>query len=43
VKFLVDMAVSPGLASWLESLGHDATHASKLGMATAADLEIMEP
>ena len=42
MKFLVDMALSPGLARWLGNLGHDTIHASQLGLGTAADLEIMK-
>jgi predicted nuclease of predicted toxin-antitoxin system len=37
VKFLVDMPLSPEMASWLRSLGHDAVHASELSMSRAAD------
>jgi len=41
VKFLVDMALSPDLATWLRSRGHDAVHASELAMNRAADTEIL--
>jgi predicted nuclease of predicted toxin-antitoxin system len=37
VKFLVDMPLSPDMASWLRSLGHDAVHASELSMSRAPD------
>jgi predicted nuclease of predicted toxin-antitoxin system len=37
VKFLVDMPLSPDMATWLRSLGHDALHASELGMNQSAD------
>lgn len=42
MKFLVDMPLSPGMASWLAELGHDATHASTLGLASAPDSALME-
>ena len=32
MKFLVDMALSPQLAAWLGSQGHDAMHASELSL-----------
>jgi predicted nuclease of predicted toxin-antitoxin system len=41
VKFLVDMPLSPALARWLQSQGHDAVHASALGLDRAADADIM--
>jgi predicted nuclease of predicted toxin-antitoxin system len=42
MKFLVDMPLSPGMASWLAELGHDATHASTLGLSSAGDATLME-
>ena len=42
MKFLVDMPLSPGLATWLIGQGHDAIHASQLGLERAADDEIIE-
>ena len=42
MRFLVDMPLSPGLARWLHSQGHDAVHASELGLSQAPDTEIME-
>jgi predicted nuclease of predicted toxin-antitoxin system len=42
VKFLVDMPLSPELAAWLRRRGHDALHAAELGLARAADGEILE-
>ena len=42
MKFLVDMPLSPELAVWLAQRGHDAEHVSKLGLAQAADGEILE-
>jgi predicted nuclease of predicted toxin-antitoxin system len=41
VKFLVDMALSPELAAWLAGQGHDAVHASTIGMFRSPDTEIM--
>jgi len=41
VKFLVDMPLSPALARWLIDEGHNAVHASDIGMAKAADAEIL--
>jgi predicted nuclease of predicted toxin-antitoxin system len=42
VKFLVDMPLSPTLAQWLQSQGHDAVHASVLGLDRAPDTDIIE-
>jgi predicted nuclease of predicted toxin-antitoxin system len=41
VKFLVDMPLSPALAHWLATRGHDAVHASALGLDRASDTEIL--
>lgn len=41
MKFLVDMALSPILATWLRSQGHDAVHASDLALNRAPDTEIL--
>jgi predicted nuclease of predicted toxin-antitoxin system len=41
VKFLVDMALSPALAQWLRSQGHDAVHAGTVGLARAPDVDII--
>ncbi len=35
------MPLSPLLATWLVDRGHDAVHAISLGMATAADTEVI--
>jgi predicted nuclease of predicted toxin-antitoxin system len=35
------MPLSPALARWLMGRGHDAVHASALGLARAADTEIL--
>lgn len=42
MKFLIDMPLSPGLASWLAQQGHDAVHALGLGLAQASDEVILE-
>ena len=41
MKFLVDMALSPDLAIWLRSQGHDAVHASELALNRAPDTQIL--
>ena len=41
MKFLIDMPLSPNLARWLESEGHDAVHAAALGLDRAEDVEII--
>jgi predicted nuclease of predicted toxin-antitoxin system len=41
VKFLIDMPLSPTLAGWRNSLGHDAVRAVDLGLRRAADTEII--
>jgi predicted nuclease of predicted toxin-antitoxin system len=35
------MALSPALAQWLASQGHDAVHASAIGLARAPDEDIL--
>jgi len=40
VKFLVDMPISPDAARSLIEKGHDATHASDVGLDRAPDLEV---
>src|SRR5215469_3712011 len=35
------MPLSPALARWLASRGHDSVHASALGLDRAADVEIL--
>jgi predicted nuclease of predicted toxin-antitoxin system len=42
VRFLIDMPLSPALATWLADRGHDAAHAADLGLNRATDGEIME-
>lgn len=41
MKFLVDVPLSPSLAKWLDSQGHQAVHAFKAGLGTASDAEIL--
>jgi len=41
MKFLVDMPVSPRVAAWLNNRGHDAVHASSLGLECASDHELL--
>lgn len=41
MRFLVDMALSPQLADWLELQGHDAVHARDIGLRRAPDTQIM--
>jgi predicted nuclease of predicted toxin-antitoxin system len=41
VKFLVDMPLPPALARWLTAQGHDAVHASALGLGRSTDTEIL--
>ncbi|MFN0023077.1 MAG: DUF5615 family PIN-like protein [Parvularculaceae bacterium] len=42
MKFLIDMPLSPALATWLHGEGHDAAHASALGLARATDADILK-
>ncbi|MFY9270124.1 MAG: DUF5615 family PIN-like protein [Candidatus Manganitrophaceae bacterium] len=42
MKFLIDMPLSPTLAAWLKEQGHDAVHASNIGLHRAPDAEIMK-
>jgi predicted nuclease of predicted toxin-antitoxin system len=41
MRFLIDMPLSRGLAQWLAARGHDAKHASDLGLDRAPDAEIL--
>jgi predicted nuclease of predicted toxin-antitoxin system len=41
MRFLIDMPLSPALATWLADRGHDAAHAADLGLHRATDSEIM--
>ena len=41
MKFFVDMPLPPALAQWLATQGHDAVHASAVGLAFSTDAEIL--
>jgi predicted nuclease of predicted toxin-antitoxin system len=41
VKFLIDMPLSPQLAIWLRDKGHDAVHASEVGLHRISDVDMM--
>jgi len=40
-RFLIDMPLSPMLVPWLVGRGHDAVHASAVGLSTASDVAII--
>ncbi|MBR0804435.1 DUF5615 family PIN-like protein [Bradyrhizobium japonicum] len=42
MKFLIDMPLSPVLSHWLTERGHDAVHASVIGLHAASDVEIID-
>lgn len=42
MKFLVDMPLSPELAAWIVQQGHDAIHASHVGLDRSADPVILD-
>jgi len=42
VKFLIDNALSPGIARWLTQAGHDAVHVRSYGLQAAEDALILE-
>ncbi|MCC7353080.1 MAG: DUF5615 family PIN-like protein [Anaerolineae bacterium] len=42
MKLLVDMPLSPALAPWLRAQGHDAVHATEIGLARAQDSDILD-
>ncbi len=41
MKFLLDMPVPPGLVDWLAGRGHEAVHASALGLGQASDRDLL--
>ena len=41
MRFLVDMPLAPGLAVWLFQQGHDAVHASDVGLDRASDSAVL--
>lgn len=41
MNFLIDMPLSPALSRWLTETGHDAVHASEIGLHAASDVEII--
>lgn len=41
MKFLVDMPLSPTLATWLRDKGFDAVHANDFGLDQAPDAEVI--
>ena len=41
MKSLVDMPLSPEMAAWLRAEGHEAVHASGVGMSQSPDAEIL--
>ncbi|AMA55244.1 hypothetical protein BCCGELA001_02460 [Bradyrhizobium sp. CCGE-LA001] len=42
MKFLIDMPLSPALSRWLAESGHDAVHASAIGLHAASDVDIVD-
>ncbi|RTE89435.1 DUF5615 family PIN-like protein [Bradyrhizobium sp. LVM 105] len=42
MKSLVDMPLSPVPSRWLTEMGHDAVHASAIGLHAASDVEIID-
>jgi len=42
MRFLVDMPVSPLTAAWLNGRGHDAIHASAIGLGRAPDRVLLD-
>jgi len=42
LKFLIDMPLSPALARWLGERGHDAVHASAIGLDRSPDYVVLQ-
>jgi predicted nuclease of predicted toxin-antitoxin system len=42
LRFLIDMPVTPQAAVSLQAAGHDAVHASTIGLSSASDVEILD-
>ncbi len=42
MRFLIDMPLSPALATWLRQQGHDALHTAEIGLGRAPDATILE-
>ncbi len=42
MEFLIDMPLSSALALWLRNQGHDAIHASEVGLDRSSDVIILE-
>jgi predicted nuclease of predicted toxin-antitoxin system len=42
LKFLVDMPVTPQAVAHLQAQGHDAVHASHVGLTATSDAEILQ-
>ena len=42
MKFLVDMPVTPLTVTHLRAIGHDAVHAHEIGLARAADTQLLD-
>jgi predicted nuclease of predicted toxin-antitoxin system len=41
LRFLVDMPVTPQAVRHLEARGHDAVHASAIGLGSAPDTDVL--
>ena len=42
MRFLIDMPVTPEAVSHLQAAGHDAVHASAIGLSRASDSRLLE-
>ncbi len=42
MKLLVDRPLSPEIARWLRSLGHDAAHADDLSIQSGAEFDLLQ-